>query len=518
MKPVALIILDGWGWREAREANTVRLAQTPNFDRYWATFPQTLLTTSGAAVGLPDGVMGNSEVGHLNIGAGRIVYQDLTRIHRAIASGELRDSPRLQTFFQQVMQSKGTLHVMGLLSDGGVHSHIDHLLALLDYAKAAGVQRVVLHPFLDGRDTSPTGGVEYLRTLQTACDRLGNARIGTLSGRYYAMDRDRRWDRTERAYRAIAEGIGPRVTDPHGAMTQSYTGQVTDEFIPPMVVAVDGKPVGRLTAKDFILFFNFRGDRARQIIRAVADAEFNEFPRSVVLPTGQVLCMRSYHDDFTFPILFPPVLLHDIFGEVVSRAGMRQLRIAETEKYAHVTFFFNGGRDHVSDGEDHCLIQSPKEVATYDLKPEMSAVEVTDVVLGCIERDDYDVIILNFANPDMVGHTGVIDAAIRAVETTDACMGRVVEAIVARGGCVLVTADHGNCEEMRTAEGKPHTAHTTNPVPCMLIGAHVERYRLRDGGILADLAPTLLTLMGLGQPAAMTGRSLLVDQESECDA
>lgn len=508
MKPVVLVILDGWGWREAREANAVRLAQTPHFDRLWASSPHTLLTTSGLAVGLPDGVMGNSEVGHLNIGAGRVVYQDLTRIHAAVRDGTFATNPVLRELCARTIRERGVLHLMGLVSDGGVHSHLEHLEALLDVAAAAGVSRVYVHVFTDGRDTSPTGGLEYVRRVQRKCVAVGNATIATVSGRYYAMDRDRRWERTQRAYAAMVWGEGARASDPLAVLQTSYARGVTDEFIEPCVIEQAGHPAARMQAGDEILFFNFRGDRARQIVRALGDPGFAEVDRREAPIFPGLVCMTRYHQDFRFPLLFSPQSLANLLGEVVSAQGLRQLRIAETEKYAHVTFFFNGGREDPFAGEDRCLIQSPKDVPTYDCKPEMSAPEVTDEMVQRIERDDYDVVVLNYANPDMVGHTGVIAAAVKAVETVDAGLGRVVEAVRARGGAVLITADHGNAEELRTPAGAPHTAHTTNPVPCLLVGGPREAC-LRDGGILADLAPTILALLGLPQPAEMTGRSLL---------
>lgn len=504
--PVALVILDGWGWREDRHANAVAMAATPNFDRYWLTCPHTLLKTSGLDVGLPCGVMGNSEVGHLNIGAGRVVYQDLTRIDRAIADGHFAAAPALQAALAHAREGGHALHLVGLLSDGGVHSHIDHLFALLDAARAAGVARVYVHPMLDGRDTSPTGGLGYLRALQEKCVAVGNAQIATIGGRYYGMDRDRRWERTQLAFDAMVHGRGEAIVDPLAALQASYDAGVTDEFVIPKVVVYDGKPVGAISRGDTVLFFNFRGDRARQICRALGAADFAEFPRGDFVPVA-LTGMTRYHQDFPYPSIFPPVSMTHLLGDVVSAAGLSQLRIAETEKYAHVTFFFNGGREDPSPGEARCLIQSPKDVPTYDHKPEMSVREVTRVLLERIATQRDDVIILNFANADMVGHTGNIPAAVRAVETVDACLGATVEALTAMNGAALVTADHGNAEEMQTADGQPHTAHTTNPVPCFLAG--VADGHLRDGGRLADLAPTLLALLGLPQPAEMTGESLL---------
>ncbi|MBI2346804.1 MAG: 2,3-bisphosphoglycerate-independent phosphoglycerate mutase, partial [Deltaproteobacteria bacterium] len=406
MRPVVLIVLDGWGHRTARDGNAVAQAATPVFDRLWDAYPRTLLTTSGLAVGLPDGVMGNSEVGHLNIGAGRVVFQDLTLISEAVRKGEFKANPVLRAACESVRCSGGALHCMGLLSDGGVHSHIDHLEALLELTKAAGVQRVAVHPFLDGRDTAPTGGIRYLRRLQTKCNALGNAAIATLCGRYYAMDRDKRWERTRLAYMAIVEGEGPQASDPLAALEASYGAGVTDEFVLPTVIARDGRAVAQMRDGDGVIFFNFRGDRARQISRAIAFPDFAEFQRQGVPKLATYTCFTEYDQTFPFPVAFPGEGLQHVFGEVVSQAGRKQLRIAETEKYAHVTFFFNGGEERLYPGEDRCLIPSPRDVPTYDCKPEMSAREVTAEVVRRINSDGYDAVILNFANADMVGHTG----------------------------------------------------------------------------------------------------------------
>lgn len=507
-RPVALIILDGWGYRAAVEGNAVAQARTPIFDRLWKDHAHTFLNTTGLAVGLPDGVMGNSEVGHMNIGAGRVVFQNLTRIHESIRAKTFAQIPPLQQLFASV-NAGATLHLMGLLSDGGVHSHIDHLFALMDAAQAAGIARVCVHPFLDGRDTSPTNGIMYLAQLQEHCAALGNATIATVSGRYYAMDRDQRWERTKLAYDALVHGNGEQITDPIRAVTASYENNLTDEFVVPKVVIVEGKPVGCLCAGDAVCFFNYRGDRARQMVQALGAADFADFARRGAPVFRALTCMAQYHQAYDYPVLFAPMSMQQLCGHVVSAHGLKQLRIAETEKYAHVTFFFNGGEDAPSPGEEHCLIQSPKDVATYDQKPAMSAPEVTAELLRRIEKNTYDLIILNFANPDMVGHTGVVSAAVEAVETVDHCLGEVMHAIRAHGGAAVVTADHGNCEEMRTADGKPHTAHTTNPVPCMLVSAQHADVTLRDGGTLADLAPTLLELLGIAQPKEMTGKSLM---------
>lgn len=505
VRPVALVILDGWGHSESSESNAIALANTPNFDRLWKSSPHTFLTTCGEAVGLPTGVMGNSEVGHLNIGAGRIVYQDLTKINKAIKSNELEKNVVLLRAF-----SAKTLHLMGLVSDGGVHSHIDHLEALLRAAAQAGVPQVFVHAFTDGRDTSPTGGIAYLERIQKVCKEVGNAQIVTVCGRYYAMDRDLRWDRIKLAYQALVNGVGEQSNDPIKTLKKSYAANITDEFILPTVITnKSGEPLARMQSDDSVLFFNFRGDRARQIVRALGENNFNEFNRGKTPPELKIICMTEYNQDFNYPVMFASDDLKNVFGEVVSNAGLHQLRIAETEKYAHVTFFFNGGKDQVSPGEDHVLIQSPKDVATYDLKPEMSAFELTDVVVDKINSGKYDTIILNFANVDMVGHSGKVEAAIRAVETVDSCLSKVVEAVLAQGGVLLVTADHGNAEQMTNADGSAHTSHTTNQVPCLLVSKN-NNFKLRDGGILADLAPTLCELLNIKKSPEMTGESLLI--------
>lgn len=515
MKPVALIVLDGWGHRAAREGNAVLLARTPVVNRLWETYPHCFLQTSGLAVGLPDGVMGNSEVGHLNIGAGRVVYQELTRIGQAIQNGEFARNPILAAACAAVRKTNGVLHCMGLVSDGGVHSHIDHLIALLTLAKEAGVLRVAIHAFMDGRDTSPTAGVGYCKRIQQACRVVGNAAIATVSGRYYAMDRDKRWERTEQAFAAVAGGRGKTATDPIAAVAAAYAEGITDEFLVPTVITREGMPVAPLRDGDGVIFFNFRGDRARQITRAIALPDFAEFPRAVVPQLATFTCFTEYDRTFPFPVAFRPEPLTHLFGDVVSQAGLKQLRIAETEKYAHVTFFFNGGEERLYPGEDRCLIPSPRDVPTYDQKPAMSAREVTAEAVRRINENDYDAIILNFANPDMVGHTGKIPAAVCAVETVDTGLGEIVEAVLAKGGALLVTADHGNCEEMLTPDGHPHTSHTTNPVPCILVADSLRHATLREGGKLCDLAPTLLQLLGVPQPKEMTGVSLLTDTRGD---
>ena len=500
-RPVMLVVLDGWGWREAREDNAVRLARTPNFDRLWADGPHAFLRTSGADVGLPDGQMGNSEVGHLNLGAGRVVVQELPRIDAAIKDGSLAASPVLAQAIAALKASGGACHLLGLLSPGGVHSHQAHALALARLLTAAGI-RVHLHAFMDGRDTPPRSGAAELREVLAALP--AGATLASVCGRYFAMDRDKRWDRVERAWKALALAEAPRETDAVAAIAAAYARDITDEFLPPAVV---GDYAG-MADGDAVLCFNFRADRVRELLAALLDPAFDGFARPRTPRFAAAVGMTRYSDALAplMTALFAPLPMDHLLGQEVAAAGRRQLRIAETEKYAHVTYFFNGGEETPNPGEDRILVPSPK-VATYDLQPEMSAHEVTERAVAAIESGTYDLIVLNFANPDMVGHTGSLPAAIRAVETVDAGLGRIVEAIARAGGALLVTADHGNCELMRDPEtGGPHTAHTTNPVPVLLAG--VPGARLHDGR-LADVAPTLLGLMGLPVPAAMTGRSLI---------
>ena len=500
-RPVMLVVLDGWGWREAREDNAVRLARTPNFDRLWADGPHAFLRTSGADVGLPDGQMGNSEVGHLNLGAGRVVVQELPRIDAAIKDGSLAASPVLAQAIAALKASGGACHLLGLLSPGGVHSHQAHALALARLLTAAGI-RVHLHAFMDGRDTPPRSGAAELREALAALP--AGATLASVCGRYFAMDRDKRWDRVERAWKALALAEAPRETDAVAAIAAAYARDITDEFLPPSVV---GDYAG-MEDGDAVLCFNFRADRVRELLAALLDPAFDGFARPRTPRFAAAVGMTRYSDALAplMTALFAPLPMDHLLGQEVAAAGRRQLRIAETEKYAHVTYFFNGGEETPNPGEDRILVPSPK-VATYDLQPEMSAPEVTERAVAAIESGTYDLIVLNFANPDMVGHTGSLPAAIRAVETVDAGLGRIVEAIARAGGALLVTADHGNCELMRDPEtGGPHTAHTTNPVPVLLAG--VPGVRLHDGR-LADVAPTLLGLMGLPVPAAMTGRSLI---------
>jgi 2,3-bisphosphoglycerate-independent phosphoglycerate mutase len=510
MKPVALIIRDGWGMSPkgaaaARaEGNGPLLAKLPFHEYLYRTFPKSLLSASGEDVGLPEGQMGNSEVGHLNLGAGRIVYQELTRINQAIAHGIFAKNEELVKFFGELKARGGALHLWGLLSDGGVHSHQEHLYALVQAAKDAGLPRIYIHAFLDGRDTSPSGGEHYLAALQAKLKEIGAGQIATVIGRYFAMDRDNRWERVEQAYKLLFLGEGTFVEDPVAAVKGEYAMKKTDEFMPALVCVREPRPL--IAEGDGILFFNFRGDRARELSQIVLHADFNGFPRPY-FPKVSYLCLTQYDATFDAPVMFGPQSMHHLLGQVVARAGKQQLRMAETEKYPHVTYFFNGGVEAPNPGEDRAMVPSPK-VSTYDLQPEMSAIELTDEVLKRLDTGVYDLLILNFANPDMVGHTGVLEAVIKAVETIDACLKRVVEKIVGLGGACLVTADHGNCEREINEDGTPNTAHTTNLVEFIYAGPNADRAKL-ENGILADVAPTLLYLMGVPQPEEMTGHSLV---------
>jgi 2,3-bisphosphoglycerate-independent phosphoglycerate mutase len=506
-RPLALVILDGWGVDAPGDSNAVSRARTPRLDALLRDYPTTRLGASGMDVGLPDGQMGNSEVGHLNIGAGRIVYQDLTRISKSIEEGDFFRNPVLTEALGKVKAAGGKLHLMGLLSDGGVHSHNTHLYALVELAKRYGLADVCIHAFLDGRDTPPKSGAGYLAALEERLSELGVGRVATVMGRFFAMDRDNRWERVERAYRAMTLGEGVSCDSSVEAIESAYAAGQTDEFVEPRVIR---HPAGssRVEEGDAILFFNFRADRAREITRAFTDSEFQGFPRESTPALSAYVCLTEYDETFGLAVAFPPESHADLLGEVIARAGLRQLRIAETEKYAHVTFFFNGGREDPFSGEDRALIPSPKEVATYDLKPAMSAPAVAKEVVERVRSGAYDFIVLNFANPDMVGHTGIVPAAVAAMETVDACVGEVVDAVLEAGGRLLLTADHGNCEKMADAQGHPHTAHTSNPVPLVLIDPERRGASLRPGR-LADLAATVLQLLGLDKPAAMTGTSLL---------
>jgi len=508
-KPLLLMILDGWGINPESEANAVAQAKTPNMTRLCAEYPAGEIDGCGMAVGLPAGQMGNSEVGHTNIGAGRVVYQDLTRISKAIDDGDFFENPVLIDCLKKVRAAGGRLHLSGLLSDGGVHSHETHLYALIELAKRQGIKEVFIHCLLDGRDTPPQSGAEYLARLEREIARMGAGKIASVMGRYYAMDRDNRWERVEQAYRAIVQGEGKPYPSAEAAIRESYQEGVTDEFVLPSVMVEGGAPVRKLSDGDGFIFFNFRSDRAREITRSFTDPSFTGFERAVWPKLSSYVCMTSYDETFGLPVAFGAQELTNIFPEVVGNAGLTQLRIAETEKYAHVTFFFNGGRETPFPGEDRALIPSPKEVATYDQKPEMSAYQVTEELLNRLDQDKYDVIILNFANADMVGHTGILAAAVQAVEAVDECVGRLVDKVREKGGITLITADHGNAEMMVDGEGGPHTAHTCDMSPLVLVDDSRKGVKLRRG-VLADLAPTMLELLGLPQPAEMTGKSLLI--------
>ncbi|KYD08101.1 2,3-bisphosphoglycerate-independent phosphoglycerate mutase [Heyndrickxia sporothermodurans] len=505
--PVALIILDGFGLRQETKGNAVTHAKKPNFDRYWENYPHNTLTASGEAVGLPEGQMGNSEVGHLNIGAGRIVYQSLTRVNVAIREGEFVKN---ETFLQAIEHAKknGTnLHLFGLLSDGGVHSHINHLFALLKLAANEGLKNVYVHAFLDGRDVGPKTAAKYIKETQEKMDEYGVGEFATISGRYYSMDRDKRWDRVEKSYRAMVYGEGPTYTDPLELVEDSYSHGIFDEFVIPSVITKEnGEAVATIKDNDSVIFYNFRPDRAIQISNTFTNKDFRSFDRGPKHPKNLFfVCLTHFSETVDGYVAFKPVNLDNTLGEVLSQNGLKQLRIAETEKYPHVTFFMSGGREAEFPGETRILINSPK-VATYDLKPEMSAYEVTDALLKEIEEDKQDAIILNFANPDMVGHSGMLEPTVKAIEAVDECLGRIVDLIIEKGGTAIITADHGNADEVVTLEGQPMTAHTTNPVPVIVTKKGIE---LRDGGILGDLAPTMLDLLGVQQPKEMTGKTII---------
>ena len=510
-KPTVLMILDGYGLNEKQEANAVYKAKTPVMDKLMAECPFVKGYASGLSVGLPDGQMGNSEVGHLNMGAGRIVYQELTRITKEIEDGDFFKNEALLTAMKNAKENNSAIHFMGLLSDGGVHSHNTHLYGLLEMAKREGLEKVYVHCFLDGRDTPPASGKSYIEELEAKMKEIGVGEIGVISGRYYAMDRDNRWDRVELAYNALTKGEGVKGTDAAAAVQASYDDGKTDEFVLPTVMEKEGRPVAVVSDKDSVVFFNFRPDRAREITRAFCDDAFQGFEREKRLDTTFV-CFTDYDDTIGNKLVaFHKVQLHNTFGEWLAANNMTQARIAETEKYAHVTFFFNGGVEEPNKGEDRILVKSPK-VATYDLQPEMSAPAVCDKLVEAIKSDKYDVIIINFANPDMVGHTGVENAAIKAVEAVDECVGRAVEAIKEVNGQMFICADHGNAEQLLDySTGEPFTAHTTNPVPFILVNAD-PKYTLRENGCLADIIPTLIELMGKEKPEEMTGTSLLVEK------
>ena len=506
-KPVMLMILDGFGIAEKSEGNAVALAKKPNFDRLVKEYPNTQLQASGMAVGLPEGQMGNSEVGHLNIGAGRIVYQELTRITKSIEDGDFFQNEALMKAMKNAKENNASLHLMGLLSDGGVHSHIDHLKGLLEFAKKEGLQKVYVHAFMDGRDVPPSSGKEFIINAEEIMKEVGVGQIATVSGRYYAMDRDNRWERVQLAYNAIVLGEGEKASSAVEAIDNSYHDEKTDEFVLPCVIEEDGHPTATIKNGDSVVFFNFRPDRARELTRAINDKEFAGFKRETLNLT--FVTMTQYDKTLEgVNIAFKPQTLVNTLGEYVSSKGLEQLRIAETEKYAHVTFFFNGGVEKENPGEERKVIPSPK-VATYDLKPEMSAYEVTDELLNRLDQDKYDMIILNFANPDMVGHTGVVQAAVKAIEAVDECLGKIVDKVLEKDGTVFITADHGNAEtEIDFSTGNPFTAHTTNPVPFVWVSNNINGRTLKSGK-LADIAPTMLNVMNLEVPKEMTGECLI---------
>lgn len=504
---LALIIMDGWGYREERHGNAIAEANTPFFDKLNGHAPMALLNASGREVGLTDGQMGNSEVGHLNIGGGRIVHQELPRISIAIEDGTFFKNEALVSSMNNAIENNSSLHLIGLLSDGGVHSHIDHLFALIKMAKERGGKKLFVHPLLDGRDTDPKIGDRFLKELSEEISRVGLGQIATIMGRYYGMDRDNRWDRIEAAYNALVMGEGKKSDDAIKAMEQSFEAGITDEFVIPTVIEDKaGHPVATIKDNDSVIFFNFRADRVRQMVRAFSQPAFSGFKRKAV-PKTHITCLTEYDQTFGLPVAFPANKLKNTLGEVLSQKGIRQLRIAETEKYAHVTFFFNGGVEKPNQGEDRILIPSPK-VATYDLQPEMNAAQVMEGVLKVVKEEKYGVIIVNFANPDMVGHTGVYTAALKAVETIDRCVGNITEAILEKGGEVLITADHGNVEDMINGHGSPVTAHSTSRVPFYCVSGR--EVKLRKTGRLADIAPTILDLLNIDQPKEMTGQSLIL--------
>ncbi|MDQ7779366.1 MAG: 2,3-bisphosphoglycerate-independent phosphoglycerate mutase [Planctomycetota bacterium] len=510
-KPLVLIIMDGWGVNPRVESNAIRLASTPHTSSMERDFPTTRLLCSGRDVGLPPGLMGNSEVGHLNLGAGRIVWQEITLIDRHIEDGSFFENKALSAAVRHALSNGSSLHLMGLVSNGGVHSSDNHYFALLQMAKRCGVPsgKVLFHAFLDGRDTPPASGLEFVKALEAKMTEIGVGRIASVAGRYYPMDRDKRWDRTQRGCDCLTQGIGQKADSATAAVSGAYARGETDEFVQPtVIVEPDGSPRGVMKDGDAVIYFNFRADRARQLTRALTEPDFKEFQRAA-FPTVKLVTMTEYDKTFSAPVAFPPVNLSNVLGKVISDAGMAQLRIAETEKYAHVTYFFNGGEETAFKGEDRILVQSPK-VKTYDLQPEMSAFEVTKNALAAIDACSHDFYVINFANGDMVGHTGILAAAIKAVETVDSCVGEVVAAVLRKKGTALVTSDHGNCEQMIDYEtNQPHTYHTTNPVPLTLVQTDGRKPLLRPSGRLCDVAPTILHHLKLGVPAEMQGESLL---------
>ncbi|MGD6842873.1 2,3-bisphosphoglycerate-independent phosphoglycerate mutase [Bacillus infantis] len=505
--PVALIILDGFALRGERMGNAVAQANKPNFERYWNKYPHSTLQASGEAVGLPEGQMGNSEVGHLNIGAGRIVYQSLTRVNVAIREGEFEKNQTFLDAINHAKENNKALHLFGLLSDGGVHSHIHHLYALLKLAADEGLKKVYIHGFLDGRDVGPKTAEKYIKEAQEKIKEYGVGEFATISGRYYSMDRDKRWDRVEKSYRAMVYGDGPSYSDPLELVEDNYKNGIFDEFVIPSVITREnGEPVATIEDNDSVIFYNFRPDRAIQISNTFTNKDFRSFDRGPGHPQNlHFVCFTHFSETVDGYVAFKPNNLDNTIGEVLAQNDLKQLRIAETEKYPHVTFFMSGGREEKFPGEERILINSPK-VATYDLQPEMSAYEVTDALVKEIEADNFDAIILNFANPDMVGHSGMLEPTVKAIETVDECLGRIVDLIIQKGGHAIITADHGNADEVVTLEGNPMTAHTTNPVPVIVTK---EGDELREDGILADLAPTMLDLLGVEKPVEMTGTTIL---------
>lgn len=509
-KPVVLMVLDGYGLNDRTEGNAIAMANTPVMDKLMKECPFQKGYASGLAVGLPDGQMGNSEVGHMNIGAGRIIYQDLTRITKDIEDGTFFKNEELLEAMENCKKNDSDLHLFGLLSDGGVHSHLSHVYGLLEMAKQQGVSKVYVHAFLDGRDTPPASAKGFVETLENKMAEIGVGKVASLSGRYYAMDRDNNWDRVEKAYDSLVTGDGIKAESATQALQESYDNGKTDEFVEPTVICKDGQPLSLVKANDSVIFFNFRPDRAREMTRAFCDDKFTGFERKTGFIPLTFVCFKDYDESIpNKKVAFKKEIIKNTFGEFLANHGKKQLRLAETEKYAHVTFFFNGGVEEPNKDEDRVLVKSPA-VATYDLQPEMSAPEVSEKLNAAIRSGKYDVIIINFANPDMVGHTGVIPAAVKAVETVDQCVGTAVEAIKEVDGVLFICADHGNAEQMIDYKTKaPHTAHTTNPVPFILVN-YDDSVKLREGGCLADIAPTLLEIMGLPQPAEMTGKSLIV--------
>ncbi|MFK5707778.1 2,3-bisphosphoglycerate-independent phosphoglycerate mutase [Lysinibacillus boronitolerans] len=510
-KPVALIILDGFAFRDEPFGNAVAQAHKPNFDRYWHQFPHATLTAAGEAVGLPEGQMGNSEVGHLNIGAGRIVYQSLTRLNKSIRDGDFFTNQAFLDAVAHVKAHQSKLHVMGLLSDGGVHSHYEHMFALLKLAKQQGLDEVYVHGFLDGRDVGPTTALDYIEETEKQMAEIGIGQFASIHGRYYAMDRDKRWDRVALTYNVLADGVGQTAESAKSGVAASYEREVTDEFVIPFSIQEHGEPVATIGDHDAVIFFNFRPDRAIQLSTVFTNEAFDGFAISANHPKNlKFVSFTHYSDEVDAQVAYENDNLKNTIGEVLATNGKTQLRIAETEKYPHVTFFMSGGREEKFPGEERILIASPK-VATYDLKPEMSAYEVTDALLAEIEAEKFDGIILNFANPDMVGHSGMLEPTIKAIEAVDECLGKVVDALLAKGGAAIITADHGNSDEVLTLAGEPMTAHTTNPVPVIVTKPNI---MLRNGGILADLAPTMLELLEVSQPTEMTGQSLIEKEEN----